>query len=1553
MKRILGLDLGTNSIGWALINERENKQLNKIEAAGCRIIPMDTSVLGNFEKGNSVSQTAERTKYRATRRLHERFKLRRDRLNQVLREIGFLPEHYMSELDRYGKFLNDGEPKLPWKTNSLGEKEFLFRPSFSEMLADFKENQPDLLAGNKKIPYDWTIYYLRKKALTTKISKEELAWIILQFNQKRGYYQSRYEEVDNTNDDEKIVTAKVVDVVKEDLDKKNNKYWYKVTLDQDNLEYRAAFSTDISHWIGTERDFLVTTKKLRNGEVKHTVSFLPTIDEIEKMNMSLQNKMFAKIKIKTEKTIRDSNKTIGEYIYDNILKDPHQKIKGKLIRTVDRDFYRAELERILIEQSKYHYELKDTLLMEKCLTLLYPNNLIHINEFRSKFKINGFIHLLIDDIIFYQRPLRSKKTLIDNCPYERHLYKNVKTNEEISEPIKCIARSNPYFQEFRLWQFLSNLRLYQREKVTIQNDGTRKLMTDVDVTSEFLKNDEDYELLFEYINSVKVIEQGELLSKIVKLKKNKALAEYRWNYVEDKEYPGNETRYKILSGLKRAGIKPDILIQKAKVKHKEGKNDALSVEYVLWHILYSIKDIKELRSALHTFARKNGIDDQAFVDAFIDTKPFEQGYGAYSEKAIKKLLSVMRRGRYWCEKNIDARTKERIQKIIDGEYDENITDKIRNQFSGLTHISFFHGLSVSQACYIVYGCHSEMKDVVKWVNPSDIDDYLRNFRQHSLNNPIVEQIVLETLRVVRDLWKYYGEIDEIHVELGRDLKNPKDVRKRMTQTNILNENTNMRIKMMLMEFVNEEYDVEGVRPYSPYQQEILRIYEENALENLQENDKEYEFIAKISKQAQPSKSDIMRYKLWLEQKYQSPYTGEMIPLCKLFTTHYQIEHIIPQARYFDDSLSNKVICESAVNSAKGSKLGYEFIKECGGQIITNTDNKQVKVLNLSDYEDLIKRRFSGKKKTNLLLEDIPDSFVNRQLNDSRYISKLVKNLLSNIVREQDENGVYEQDVVSKNVISCNGVITDRLKSDWGLKDKWNELILPRFRRMGTLSDEQFVTTNREGHEIPCMPFNLQKGFSFKRIDHRHHAMDAIVIACTTRNHVNLLSNEAAKTENKSMRYQLSRQLRRYESVIRKDDNKRIEVAKEFIEPWQGFARDVFDSLQNIVISFKHSQRIINKTVNYYQTYTDKHGNINRDANGNPQKHILKQTNGDSWAIRKPLHKETFSGEINLRKKKPVSLKNALNDVENIVNKDLKLKLRELIAAKQTEKQIKQYFTDNKDVWSEVDLSKIEVYYFTENTSERCFANRVSLNTDFNEFYINKNVADSAVRKILLNYLSANNNDANVAFSPEGIERMNNNIKLYNEGKDHKPIYKVRKYEVAQKFAVGRCGTKNKKFVEAEKGTNLFFVVYRSIMSGNTLSERKYATIPLNVVINIQKKYEKDWRNHLALDLIDCKILSPSSNIEFILSPNDLVYLPTESELLNGIDECNIDKSRIYKMVSANGSQCFFLQNTIASFIKDKGEYTTSNKMEKAITGEMIKTICYPVQVDRLGNIKII
>ena len=1509
-KHILGLDLGTNSIGWAVVNREEKEEtapkLSGIEDAGCRIIPMDAAMQSDFAKGNTVSQTKDRTQKREVRRLRERHLLRRERLHRVLALMGFLPQHYAEALTRYGKFKSGVECRLPWGKDNDGRPLFLFAESYNEMLQMFRQEHPEMMAAGMKIPYDWTIYYLRRKALHEAISGQELAWIILNFNQKRGYYQTRGEEteVDKTKE-EKYYALKVVDVV-DTGDKKGKDTWYDVMLENGMTYHRSA--PQKPDWVGKVKEFIVTTQLNEDGT--------PKTDKDGKVKRSFRmpgEKDWGLLKIKTEADIDNSRLTVGEYIFGALVRDPKQKIKGKLVRTIERKFYKDELRLILEKQKEFIPELSDRGLYAECIGELYPQN----EAYRRSIAAKDFTYLLLDNIIFYQRPLKSKKSMIAECPYEYHECLNTE-GEKIKKHVKCISKSHPLYQEFRLWQFVGNLRIY-----TLGSD-------DKDVTADFLPDEESRAKLFEWLNDRAAVKETELLTKYFNIKMPKGVElPYRWNYVRDRAYPCNETRGNILARLNKAEVDTTFLNNKESEEH-------------LWHILYSVSDRTELHSALKRYARRHALDE-AFVDAMAKFPPFDSDYGAQSAKAIKRLLPLMRMGRYWNAEDIDTATKGRIQKIIDGEMDESIRTRVREKAMHLDSMEKFRALPLWLACYVVYNRHSEASDTTKWRSPEDIDTYLIHFKQHSLRNPVVEQVITETLRTVRDIWKMHGHIDEIHVEMGREMKNPADKRKQMTERALQNENANLRVKALLTEFLNPEFGIENVRPYSPSQQELLRIYEDTALNSVDEPDDHIKDILKKFADAKthPSLSDIKRYKLWLEQHYVSPYTGQTIPLARLFTTDYEIEHIIPQSRYFDDSMSNKVICESEVNKLKDNALGYAFIKQHHGEKVVLNGGRTVTILETDNYCDLVQRTYGKKnrgKMRKLLLEDLPAEFIERQMNDSRHISKVVKGLLSHIVREEDE-----QEATSKNVVVCTGGVTDRLKRDWGVNDVWNHIILPRFQRMNEITrSERFTAVSATGHIIPSMPLELQKGFNKKRIDHRHHAMDAIVIACATRDHVNLLSNEAALPKNQSNRHQLSHKLRRYEEVTvnRGGEQKKISVAKEFRLPWATFPADVERALRDIIVSFKQNLRVINKTTNHSLRFV------------NGKKQLVKQTSGDSWAIRKSMHKETFSGEINLRRIKTCGLKDDMLNPQRIVNRDLRKKLGELMESGFTEKQIKTYFADNADVWQDTNLKKIEMYYFTKETTDRFFSTRESIDSSFDRKRIEGKIADTAIQKIMLRHLEQYGGNAELAFSPDGIDEMNRNIVSLNGGRFHQPIYKVRVYEKADKFAVGQTGNKNRKFVEAAKGTNLFFAIYEEEAidkkTGDVVKKRSYRTIPLNEAIDKMKHGQP----------LDEKAV-------FILSPGDLVYVPTEEERKAGKVKMPIDKERIYKMVDSSKSMVNFTPYSIASVIlsvsKDDsrnyngiqnefGVGSPKSKNERALTGEMIKEICLPIKIDRLGNI---
>ncbi len=1426
-KHILGLDLGTNSIGWALITQDSENKSGEILGLGSRIIPMTQDIKDEFGKGNSISQTADRTSFRGIRRLRERSLLRRERLHRVLNVLNFLPKHFSNQIDfesRLGKFKEDNEPKIAYDG-----KTFLFQESFREMINDFEHIHPELVKNNKLIPYDWTIYYLRKKAISQKIKKEELAWIILNFNQKRGYYQLRgEEEEENPNKLVEFYALKVIDVVADKETNKKGEIWYSVHLENGWI-YRRSSKNSLADWIGKIREFIVTTDINDDGSIKLDK------DGVEKRSFRAPSETdWTLIKKKTEQTIELTGKTVGTYIYDELLKSPNQKIKGKLVRTIERKFYKEELRQILTKQIELQPELFTQDLYLKCVKELYKVNETHQLQLSKK----NFVHLFLNDIIFYQRPLKSKKSEIGNCSLEFRKYKTRDENGNEfykKEYLKATPKSHPLYQEFRLWQWIANLKIYSNEN-------------NIDETSKFLFDKNSITDLFDFLNERKEIKQESLIKFLLEktgLKGkvlNNEVSKYRWNYVEDKIYPCNETRTNLITRLNKV---------------ENFQSDFLSpeLEQRLWHIIYSVTDKIEFEKALKTFAINNNLDELSFVDAFKKIKPFDSQFGAFSLKAIKKLLPLMRVGRHWSFEKIDSNSKIRIEKLLTGEYDEEIKNRVREKTIHLACDNDFQGLPVWLAQYIVYDRHSEAEITGKWNSIADLEAYINEFKQHSLRNPIVEQVVLETLRVVKDIWMQYGKsaenfFSEIHIELGREMKHTADERKRITNTVSENENTNLRIRAFLAELMNDQ-SVENVRPHSPMQAEALKIYEDGVLKSGIEIPDD---IQKISKAAQPTKAEFQRYKLWLDQKYKSPYTGQIIPLHKLFTSEYQIEHIIPQSRFFDDSFSNKVICEAVVNQLKDKQLGLEFIKNNAGRIVDLGFGKSVQLHTEETYVDFVKENYKNNrsKLSKLLLEEIPEKMIERQLNDTRYISKFISQLLSNIVRSETN----DEGVNSKNILPGNGKITSQLKQDWGLNDVWNELILPRFERLNALTNsDAFTSKNTNGKLIPTVPLELSKGFQKKRIDHRHHAMDALVIACATRDHINLLNNQSAKSE--ITRYDLQRKLRKTTKWTDKEGKERDKFS-EFYKPWDTFTQDAKAKLETTVVSFKQNLRVINKATNYYEKLVD-------------GKKVKVKQDGVNWAIRKSLHKDTVSGKVELPRIK--------------VPKDKILT-----------------------------------------------ATRKSLDTTFNLKTI-ESITDTGIQKILRNYLMAMNNDSERAFSPEGIEELNKNIALFNDGKSHQPIKKVRIFELGSKFALGQTGNKKDKYVEAAKGTNLFFAIY---IDEN--GKRNYATIPLNVVIERQKQGlgpvpEKNEKGHQLL---------------FTLSPNDLVYVPSEEEKGITVDLMNLSKehvNRIFKIVSFTGNRLSAIPVNVSTVIVNKVEFTQLNKIEFTVEKETIKKI----KVDRLGN----
>lgn len=139
--KILGLDLGTTSIGWAYVHESKNWENSKIIKIGSRVNPLTTDEQTNFEKGKPITINADRTLKRGARRTLDRFKLRRENLIEALVKANLITKET--------KLTEDGK-----------------NTTFETLL-------------------------LRSNAVSSKINKQELARVFLTINKKRGYKSSR------------------------------------------------------------------------------------------------------------------------------------------------------------------------------------------------------------------------------------------------------------------------------------------------------------------------------------------------------------------------------------------------------------------------------------------------------------------------------------------------------------------------------------------------------------------------------------------------------------------------------------------------------------------------------------------------------------------------------------------------------------------------------------------------------------------------------------------------------------------------------------------------------------------------------------------------------------------------------------------------------------------------------------------------------------------------------------------------------------------------------------------------------------------------------------------------------------------------------------------------------------------------------------------------------------------------------------------------------------------------------------------------------------------
>lgn len=349
-------------------------------------------------------------------------------------------------------------------------------------------------------------------------------------------------------------------------------------------------------------------------------------------------------------------------------------------------------------------------------------------------------------------------------------------------------------------------------------------------------------------------------------------------------------------------------------------------------------------------------------------------------------------------------------KIIGGRLDEETIEKLSKiDMKGYGHLSLHvlreilpyleEGMVYSDAMQKAGHNHSEHNfEKQKFLGTKEVYDAIGG-----VTSPVVKRALSQTVKVIDAVIRQYGSPYAINIELARDMSMTKDERDKLKKEN----------------------DARAAKN-----------------EAIREN------IAKLN--AMPNSTNVLKYKLYEEQDHKCAYSMETLDINHLFEDgYYEIDHIIPYSRSFDDSFNNKVLVLKRENQNKRNSTPVEYFERIG------RDYDEV----LAFWKAVYQKR-NRKKLEFLQKKEINESeWKNRALNDTRYASRMLANLIKDYLlfdeKSKDKYGRVE---------TVKGAITSYLRRFWGVQ---------KIREDGD----------------------------------KHHAVDAAIIACVT-----------PKTKNKIERY---------------------------------------------------------------------------------------------------------------------------------------------------------------------------------------------------------------------------------------------------------------------------------------------------------------------------------------------------------------------------------------------------------------------------------------------------
>lgn len=338
----------------------------------------------------------------------------------------------------------------------------------------------------------------------------------------------------------------------------------------------------------------------------------------------------------------------------------------------------------------------------------------------------------------------------------------------------------------------------------------------------------------------------------------------------------------------------------------------------------------------------------------------------------------------------------------------------------------------SEACRLAGYRHSDFETKEELSNKV-LKTRLNPIKRNSLRNPVVEKILNQLVNLVNAIIENpdFGSPDEIRIELARELKQNINKRKEIYKRN----NEMDRAHKIISERLSEM-----------------------GFKNI-------------------TRSLIEKWKLYHEVDGFSLYTGNKVELSSFLRgDDFDVEHIIPQSRLFDDSFLNKTICETHENRLKGNQTAFDYMQSKGEEAFSQF----IEMVNSL----VLNKKISEAKRDKFLMsgQNIPTDFISRQLRETQYIAAYAKVMMQEIC-----NRVY----------TTTGSVTDYLRHLWGYDDILKRLSYPNYHAVGLT--EVVLDKDANKHR------NIITGWN-KRNDQRHHALDALIIASTKQQYIKQLNN---------------------------------------------------------------------------------------------------------------------------------------------------------------------------------------------------------------------------------------------------------------------------------------------------------------------------------------------------------------------------------------------------------------------------------------------------------------